>query len=421
MTRVAKISACLLLLVAVGALAVTVLTEPEAEHEPAQPPPVRTSAPIQIPGVEIESHDHVPPMVDSNGNLYRVTEDDEDNGNRPRMMKSSDGGDTWVEQDAAHRPTTGDTEGGWALQDGPTIWFAWQKSATVHLTRFNTSDHPTGPDSYQVRIEDVASPPDPGPQYASLAKNDDGSLWIAYGSARSGDPRSALVKRNADGTYTTPVTIDPETATTAPRLVQGNGETTYVFYKDHEHHRIYYRSLSPSGTLSSPTRVDSGGTHTTETPLTNVVHYSADGAEVLVVMYAGPDGTLRSVAVRDGVVGPEQRVSSTPVTIDPGVTTNLAAVAHLAAAGTTVIAMWSDATDGNVYLDQRAERGQWGSDVLTVDTGAGTTSTAQYVYANVLRHAGGRATVGFTYDLGPTVDDESNIFYGQVAVSTAPR
>jgi hypothetical protein len=228
------------------------------------------------------------------------------------------------------------------------------------------------------------------------------------------------VKRNADGTYGSPITLDAGTATTAPRLVKGSGDSTYVFYKDHDHHRIYYRSLSPTGALSPPTRVDSGGTHTTETPLTNVVRYSAGGAEVLVVMYAGPDGILRSVAVRDGIVGPEQQVSSTPVTIDPGVTTNLAAVAHLAVAGTTVIAMWSDATDGHVYRDQRADRGQWGSDTLTVDTGAGTASTAQYVYANVLRHTGGHATVGFTYDLGPTVDDESNIFYGQVRVSTGP-
>ena len=109
------------------------------------------AAPYEIPGVEIESHDHVPPMIDARGNLYRVTESNKPNGNEPQVMKSSDGGVTWVEQDPLHRPPIGDTEGGWALQDGPTIWFAWQ-SSDIRLMRFNTSDHPTAPDTYQFQI-----------------------------------------------------------------------------------------------------------------------------------------------------------------------------------------------------------------------------------------------------------------------------
>ena len=381
--------------------------------------PVEAEVPYEIPGVEVESHDHVPPMIDSRGNLYQITEDIKSNGNRPQVMKSTDGGVTWVEQDALHRPTTGDTEGGWALQDGPTIWFAWQ-SSDVRLMRFNTSDHPTAPDSYQIQNEVAAPPSDPGPQYASLAKNADGSLWVAYGSRPSSGPRSAVVRRDPQGTYGSPVTIDPAVATTAPRLVKGTGDRTYVFYKDQANNRIYFRSLSAAGALSAPTRVDSGGTHPTETPLTNVVSYADGGDEVLVVVFAGPDGILRSVDVRNGVPGPEQVVSSTPVTIDPGVTTNLAAVAHLAVVGTTVIAAWSDAANGDVYSDQRLDGGQWGPDTRRVDTGTGTARDVQYVYVNVLRQSGDQATVAFTYDVGPTVDDDSNIFYGQFTAAGLP-
>jgi hypothetical protein len=392
---------------------------PGPGRDPLTGRPVEAAAPYEIPGVEIESHDHVPPMIDSRGNLYRITEDSKPDGNRPQVMKSTDGGVTWVEQDALHRPPIGDTEGGWALQDGPTIWFVWQ-SSDVRVMRFNTSDHPTAPDSYQFQNEVAAPPSDPGPQYASLAKNADGSLWVAYGGAPSGGPRSAVVRRDPQGAYSSPVTIDPGVATTAPRLVKGTGDRTYVFYKAAADNRIFFRSLSAAGALSAPTRVDSGGTHPTETPLTNVVSYADGGDEVLVVLFAGPDGLLRSVEVRNGVPGPEQVVSSTAVNIDPGVTTNLAAVAHLAVVGTTVIAMWSDAANGDVYSDQRLDGGAWGPDARRVDTGAGTASDVQYVYVNVLRHSGDQATVGFTYDVGPTVDDDSNIFYGQFTAVGLP-
>ncbi len=377
------------------------------------------AAPYEIPGVEIESHDHVPPMIDTRGNLYRVTEDSEDHGNRPQVMKSADGGVTWTEQDPLHRPSSGDTEGGWALQDGPTIWFVWE-SNDVRMMRFNTSDHPTAPDTYQFQNEIVATATDPGhDQYASLAENADGSLWVAYGGGTSGGPHSSVVRRDPQGTYTSRETIDPGAATSAPRLVKGTDDRTYVFYKTADN-RIYFRALAANGALSAPTRVDSGGTKAIATPLTNVVSYADGGDEVLVVLFAGPDGILRSVDVRNGVPGPEQLVSSTPVTINPGATTNDAAVAHLAVVGNTVIAMWSDAANGDVYSDQRPDGGQWGPDTRRVDTGAGTASDVQYVYVNVLRQSGDRATVGFTYDVGPTVDDDSNIFYAQFTVAGLP-
>jgi hypothetical protein len=377
------------------------------------------AAPYEIPGVEIESHDHVPPMIDSRGNLYRVTESNKANGNEPQMMRSTDGGVTWIEQDAPNRPPLGDLEGGWALQDGPTIWFAWQ-SSDIRLARFNTSDHPTAPDVYQIQTEVVAPSADGHLQYASLAKNADGSLWVAYGAPPSGGPRSAVVRRDPAGTYGPPVIVDQTQATTAPRLVKGTGDRTYVFYKTEASDQLWFRQLSAGGTLSPPTRVDTGGTHSTETPLTNVVSYADGGDEVLVVLFADPTGVLRSVHIRNGVPGPEQVVSSTPVMIDPGATTSLAAVAHLAVAGTAVIAMWSDAADGNVYSDQRLDDGQWGADQLRVDTGPGTASDVQYVYLNVVRQTGDKATVAFTYDVGPTVDDESNIFYGEFTATGLP-
>jgi hypothetical protein len=369
-----------------------------------------------IDGIEIESHDHLPPVIDANGNLYRVTEDYYAKGNYPRMMKSSDGGATWSEQDVAHHPSKGDTEGGWVLQDGPTIWFAYQTGATVYLTRFRTSDHPTSPDTYEISVETVATPEPPGAQYASLVGNADGSMWVAYGDTPSGGYRSALVKREPGGGYGAPIRIENGTATTAPRIVKGAGDKTHVFYKDDTNNRLYWRTLTDSGQLSPAVRVDVSGTHAIDTPLTNPVVYDDGGVEVVMIAFADRDGVLRSVEIRDGVVGAEEVVSGTPVTISPGQTTSLAAVAHLAVAGSTVLALWSDGPDGHVYRDLHTAGEAWGDDVVTVDTGAGTASQVQYVYGNVLALAGSTARVGFTYDMGPHPDDDSNIYYDELTI-----
>jgi hypothetical protein len=412
-------------LVGVVALAVAasgvLVTAPRAVSTVSGQQVVDGSLPGLVDGVEIESHDHVPPMMDSNGNLYRVSEDYLAGGNRPMVSKSSDGGSTWVEQDAENRPTTGDTEGGWALQDGTAIWFAWQKSSDVYLMKFRTSDHPSAPDTYAVQTEPVASPSDPGPQYASLARTADGGLWIAYGaSASEMGPQSAYRKRAADGSYGVEAVIDAGVATTAPRLVEGAGDVTHIVYKDHTHHRIYARRLSHDGVLSAPIRLDAGGTHSTETPLTNVVSYLDGGVEVLVVAFADPSGVLKAVEVRDGVAGAEQTISSGPVLLDPGETTNLAAVAHLAVTGSTVHVMWADRADGHVWRDHRFAGETWGADILAVDTGPGTSSQAQYVYCSTFADGDGdgEAVLGFTYDLGPHADDDSNIYYDQVAVAS---
>lgn len=368
-----------------------------------------------IDGIEIESHDHVPPIMDAHGNLYRVTEDYKAEGNNPQFMKSSDGGATWGEQDAAHRSTQNDTEAGWVVRDGRAIWFIWE-AGDVHLTRFRTSDHPTRPDTYAISTETVAVEPSVPEhnQYVSAVRNPDGSLWIAYGIDSDG-PKIAFRKRTGPDSYTDQRTLDGRASpTTAPRLVSGADGVTHIFYKDHGSNRLYWRRLTADGVLSDARRVDSGGTHGVVTPLTNAVYYDDRGVEVLVVAFAGPNGHLKSVTIRDGRIGPERQVSGGPVMIAPEVVTNNAAVAHLAVRGRTVHAMWSDAKNGHVFRDTRGAAGGWGDDLRVVDTGPGTAQQAQYVYCRVLTLPSGRKILGFTYDLGPHVDDDSNILYDRV-------
>ena len=389
-------------------------------------PPQSRPSQVEVPtlpglidGIEIESQDHVPPIMDSKGNLYRVTEDYKANGNRPRFMKAANGGRTWREQDAAHRADHGDTEAGWVVQAGKSIWFVWETSA-VYLTRFRTSDHPTRPDTYAISsevVDDLPNEPDHN-QYASMVANRDGSLWIAYGVSAGSGQKIVFKKRLGSGRYSHRRILDNrDTDTTAPRLVRGARGVTHIFYKDVADNHILWRQLTASGRLSAARRVDSGGTHPVVTPLTNAVYYNDHSTPVLTIAFADPSGILTSVTIRGNRIGPEQRVSSTPVMIDPEVVTNDAAVAHLAVSGATVHALWSDAANGHVYRDVLTNRRTWGADTRLVNTGPGTARQAQYVYGNVLTWPRGRRILAFTYDIGPHADDDSNIHYNRVVLS----
>jgi hypothetical protein len=405
--RVAGLAVSVAALVMPAASAVTPWTA--TEGTPA------AGLPGLIDGIEIESHDHVPPIMDSNGNLYRVTEDYKAEGNNPQFMKSSDGGATWREQDAAHRSSKSDTETGWVVTAGRSIWFVWE-AGDVHLTRFRTSDHPTRPDTYAVSTETAAvSPGVPSHnQYVSAVRNRDRSLWIAYG-IEAEIQKIAFRKRVGPGRFTEQRILDARSSpTTAPRLVKGANDVTHIFFKDHGSHHIYWRRLTANGELSRARQVDSGGTHEVITPLTNAVYYDDDGVEVLVVAFADPNGVLKSVTIRDGAIGRERRISASPVMIAPEVVTNDAAVAHLAVHRRTVHAMWSDAANGHVLRDSRGNLGRWGDDRRVVDTGQGTDAQAQYVYCKVLTLPSDRQVLGFTYDVGPHTDDDSNIYYDQV-------
>ena len=72
-----------------------------------------------------------------------------------------------------------------------------------------------------------------------------------------------------------------------------------------------------------------------------------------------------------------------------------------------------------MYRDQYAPGGGWGADVLTVDTGPGTTIAAWDVYPAVLSRSGDQARVGFTYDLGPHLIDQSLVLFGLPKAVTA--
>ena len=381
----------------------------------ADPAPAPDPAlPGSLAGIMPEAHGHLGPYRDRNGNLYTVVEDFLEGGNEPKAMRSTDGGATWAEIDPGNRTSTGDLEGNWAIQVGSRIYFAFQKSSGgIYLTAFDTSDATGAPDTWAIEREVIQEPGEkPEDQWVGLSALGDGDLWAFYSIEPTdrASHRIAFRKRSADtGSYGPQVVLDPDRTVTQAVAVQGAGDVTHVFYTDHDERQLFYRALAADGALGDPVRVDRTGTHEAHSPMTNAVVRRDGGTDRVTIAWADAEGVLLSADVVAGVPTAEQRVSDVPVAVDPGETDNLGAVAHLAAEGGTVHALYADAATQDIWYDTQTGGVGFGADVEIVDD-----VLAQWLTGSlVVPDGNGRAVLGFLYDTGPHGDDEGIIRYDE--------
>jgi hypothetical protein len=373
-----------------------------------------TVLPGTIPGVEPESMANHEPIVDGNGNLYRMVESPSSDGNQPVMMLSTDGGATWAEVDEAGRPSATDLEGTYQLQVGTSAYFSVTRGYRVWFFGFNTSDATSMPDSW-LPTESVDENLTSGgvTQYSSLTQTSDGQFWLFYSDiVIDGRQQIAFRRRTGVDTYGAKAKVGDESGDwTGPRALVGRGDVTHLFYEDQAANELLWRTLSASGTLSDATRIDSDGTSAVPVPHANPIFYESGGQDVIVVAFTGADDMLKSVTITDGVVGPEEQVSSGEVLQDADVVANEGAVAHLALQGSTVHAVWSDANGGGIKHSFRPDQGSWSGE-QTLWSAAG--QEALYVYCAVLQDGCDR--LACTYDVGPHGDDTGNIEYTEVVL-----
>lgn len=399
--------------------------------------------PGQVDGVEPEAAcGFVGPCVDSNGTMYRVTEEylgagGAGFGNHPMMMKSADGGQTWTRVDAANGPGYGvagsynDLESAWLAHD-PTnkvLWLTYMKGQSRWWgIAFRTSDHPTNPDTWDTSTFATSSGQDSFGTTAS--ESGISSVVLSDGTVRAfirGTPQggfqSFLHRTRSGGAWDTASSyITDGLNMTRPSAVVANSDTTYLFYKDHTNGQIRYRTISSTGTVGASARVDSGGAGTTASYENNVVapvYYDDAGTPVVVVGFVNSSNVLRTVEIRGGVVGAEQQVSTDTVTVNPlnsvgSSTDNQGPAAALAVVGTTVYAFWGDNTSGDLYYATRANGGAWSARTLLADTG--TSKAVHWLHARAFTYAGGNY-IGYTYDIGPHADDGSDIKYNELTVA----
>jgi hypothetical protein len=398
-------------------------TPPDSTATTTQTSPTDTPPEGTLQGIEPEAHSHVPPYVDGNGNLYRVVEEfgrPEPNHNTPRMMKSGDGGSTWREVDEDDRPTDNDLEGSWLLQAGTALIYVYTDGETVSYSSFSTSDAASDPDQWETTDERGITGLDAGSQqWTCAARTSDGRVWVFFSDTLVGDNKQlSYIRRDGadDWTPKTRISSDTDSFTGATCVVDPATDVTHVFYHDYADKQVLYRTLTDAGILSAATRVDTTGTSTASrgyNAVTNPVVYTADGASVVTAMYASAEG-VRAVSVTDGVVGDEQAIDSADPLFSPANsdknTGNDGPVMHLAVQGSTLHAVWAAESTGDVWHSSRPHGGAWTKPERLVDSGRGHVS---WLYANVFI-LDGEAVLGFTYDVGPHLDDAGDIRYSQV-------
>ena len=381
------------------------------------------SLPGTIQGIEPEAQSHVPPYADGNGNLYRIVEEfgsPEPNHNTPRMMKSGDGGSTWVEVDEVNRPTDNDLEGSWLLQAGTALVYVYTDGGTVSYSTFNTSDAATNPDRWETKDERGITGLSAGSQqWTCAARTSDGRVWVFFSDTLVGSNKQlSFIRRDSAGSWTTKTRISSDTDSFAGAtcVVDPVTDVTHVFYHDYANKQVLYRSLTTAGALSAATRIDTTGTNTANrdyNAVTNPIVYTTDGSSVVTAMYASASG-VRAVSITDGVVGTEQVVDTAAPLISAANsdknTGNDGPVMQLAVHGSTVHALWAAESTGDVWHSSRPHGGAWTAPERLVDSGPGHVS---WLYANVLTLGGGQV-LGYTYDVGPHLDNAGDIRYNHV-------
>jgi hypothetical protein len=384
-------------------------------------PSVILPYPGTIAGVEPETHVRMGVICDSNGNLYRITESDLASNNQPRMMKSSDQGQNWSEQDVTHRPgypsTIGDLESACMIWDSgsKTLQFIWAAYAPF-VVEFYTSDHPTTPDTWNTaaRLKMSTVNEESTPQYASITNPTDQTYeWTFWGAP------SVPRYRSRTSSTTVGTQNDLDTAGNFPSAVLAPNNVSYVIYKKSS--QVHLKKLTSAGTLDgTSTRVDSTGVADAagyDVPYGPPQAYQVGSDIIVSVLFADVNEKLRCVDILNGTPQTEQLVYNATVAANEGGTFSLQPIISLAVNPTdgTLFAIWADGATWDVMYSTRPYGGSWSTPATLVDVSTTAFTEIGWVTANKVTH-GSNSYWGYTYDLAPHLDDASNIRYDRVAI-----
>ena len=339
-------------------------------------------------GTFVETPMRLGPWQASNGDLYFIMEPSE-TWNRLMMVKSSDGGRTWREVDGARRPETGDLEGLGSVMIDDRIHILHQVSEAVLYHAFDTSDRRGEPDTWAVRDERVAAPPQPPTQVADLAVRADGSIVAVYGSAEG----VRVSTRAPDGGWSETSRIDgPEgTVASGPTVVVDDADTVHLAYTAGG--RAWYRRIAADGSLTDAVEIADGLADGEEDVGAILPLLHLPGSDSVAVVYRAADGRLRERRVDAGgswtrpVVGAERTVVQNAVDSDQA---GADAVVH----GETIHVLFVDEETGHLF-HASGRAGDWRDAEAMV-----TDANVQWVRGAVVESPAGEPVYGFVYDAG---------------------
>lgn len=303
-------------------------------------------------GTFVETPGRIGPWQATNGDLYFVQEPAETD-NVFMMVKSTDGGRTWAEVDAANRPPNGDLESVAGVQVGDVVHMVHQADSVWYYS-FNTGDHPDRPDSWEVRDELLAGAIDPATQSLTLTAYPDGRLLAAY----SGDSEIHLRERSVEGVWGEQLSLAPPAdadAVLGPVAQVDAGGVAHMAWVDSEA-RAWHTTLSASGVPAAPALLASD-LGTAETEVIAVLPLVALPNGGVVAIWRRADGRLIERRWTDGAwssarVAVDARVAAGEVDSDQ-------TTADVVALGDVLHLLYVDADDSALYHTSRGTYGDW--------------------------------------------------------------
>ena len=343
--------------------------------------------PGHLGGTFVETPGRIGPWQARNGDLYFIMEPAESD-NLFMMVKSSDGGRTWLEVDGANRPQTGDLESVDGRQSGPTIHILHQVTESTRYHAFRTSDHPTHPDTWAV-TDELATTVTARAQMASLVVRSDGSM-VAF---HLGDTIGYSI-RSPSGDWSDETIIDDGEAApdlAGPQAVLGGDDTVHLAYYRMDG-TLWHRRLFSDGTLT-PARQLASGAGTSGDDFGSVLPLIyIPGTDTVVVIYRLADCKLWASRVT-GSQPPTTAVQVTDRCVVRHAVDSQQTGADAVADGDTVHVLFIDESDRSLYSTRDA--GGWQAATLRVDDILGS-----WVRGNVYVRPDGEKVYGYVYDAG---------------------
>ncbi|MGJ3232732.1 MAG: hypothetical protein ACFE0P_13145 [Oceanicaulis sp.] len=352
-------------------------------------------------GTFVETPGRIGPFEASNGDLYVLMEPAESD-NLFMVVKSEDGGRSWVEADGANRPATGDLESVDARLIDGRLYILHQITEAVLMHVFDTSE------GRWMSTDEIVAEVEALSQMATLAPLSGGRFLAVF----LGD-RLHVVTGEPGGAWSAPQPLDPDAdaVTVGPQAVRDARGAVHVAYADVDG-ALWHVRFGPDGTPGPRARIAEGAV-TGEEEFGAVLPLAYDAARDLVLIaYRLADGGLyeRRIAA-DGSLSAQVRITEGPV-VSHAVDSQQPA-ADVAAAPGAFHALFVEAGSGAIYAVHECGGG-WSGPVLQASGIEGS-----WVRGLVHDRPGGAAVYRYVYDAGSKGGAGMNR-YGEVDLARLP-
>ena len=373
--------------------------------------------PVTISSAQFPSHNYyLGPFKAPNGAFYAVFVDTASGTlSQVEVHKATDPTTSWSSV-ATHDGSSPTIVSLWAWLNGTDIQILLEKDSVSRVHRYVFS---TSSDTFTTSFEEVvgSSSSQEVLDYAvSVAMRSDGDIILGYQSVRDTIKgtkyRRYSYARREGSSWTVALAVAANTGEThydGGVVVLGASDRVHFFFSNHTNGITQHRSLSSGNSLDTIANIDTSVASLQKKHAPGV-SYSSGGATKVRVPYVDSSGQLSMVKLDSGAdptITTDVNFSDNTVGIVNG-----SPVACTAIDGTTIHELYSDSGTSDLYRDQNADGGGWGTDVEVLDA-----VTINRVSANVYDRSG--AKLAYVYDdLGTVKYNEVALVVGQLFEKT---